>query len=134
MFARLVKQKMDETRLGVRDLARISGVDPSFLSKILSGKRSPPAEDKKIAAIARALKIDADRLMLAAGRAPAWIAQRLSEPGVLETFKRVGAHQAYQPPRAASPVRQPAARPYPTPPPQRRVRARASSELPSDLL
>ena len=69
-FSRIVKKIMDEKRLGVREIARASGMDASFFSKILSGKRNPPSEEKVIKRLARALGVDYVYLMFLAGRIP----------------------------------------------------------------
>lgn len=69
-FSKVVKKIMDEKRLGVREISRIAGMDASFLSKVLSGKRNPPSEEKVIKRLARALGIDYVYLMFLAGRIP----------------------------------------------------------------
>jgi len=65
-----VQEKMRERGLGLRALCREAGLDPSFFSKVLAGKRSPPAEEDALRRLAAALGLDAPRLIVAAGRIP----------------------------------------------------------------
>ncbi len=70
-FACLVKKGVENENISLRELARRSGLDVSFLSKILSGTRNPPAKEKDIKKIAEALNLNPRRLIIAAGRIPA---------------------------------------------------------------
>ena len=54
----------------MRQLCRDVGLDPSFFSKVLAGKRSPPMEEAMLRRIAVALEVDAAELIVAAGRIP----------------------------------------------------------------
>ncbi len=69
-FASLVLAAMAERGLGLRALCRAVGLDPSFFSKVLSGKRSPPAQDRALRSVAAALGLDPVRLILSTGRLP----------------------------------------------------------------
>lgn len=69
-FSRLVVDAMVRRGLGLRELCRQASLDPSFLSKVLAGKRNPPAEDEVLRRIAAALETDAVELFVAAGRIP----------------------------------------------------------------
>ena len=57
--------------LTLRGLCREAGLDPSFFSKVLAGKRSPPSEESMLRRIAEVLGLDAVELIVAAGRIPA---------------------------------------------------------------
>jgi len=57
--------------LGLRALCRAVRLDPSFFSKVLSGKRSPPGEDHVLRNLAAVLGVDPVRLILSTGRLPA---------------------------------------------------------------
>ena len=70
-FSRLVSEAMARRGLGLRELCRQARLDPSFLSKVLAGKRNPPAEDEVLRRLAAALDADPVELMVAAGRIPA---------------------------------------------------------------
>ena len=63
-------QAMRERGLGLRALCREAGLDPSFFSKVLAGKRSPPAEETDLRKLAAALGVDAPLLIVSAGRIP----------------------------------------------------------------
>lgn len=70
-FIRLIKKGIKDHKISLRELARNSDLDVSFLSKILSGKRNPPSNESDIKKIAKILLIDQDRLLFSAGRIPA---------------------------------------------------------------
>jgi len=63
-------EAMRERGLGLRALCREAGLDPSFFSKVLAGKRSPPAEETNLRKLAAALGVDAPLLIVSAGRIP----------------------------------------------------------------
>ena len=54
----------------LRRFCREVAVDPSFFYKVLSGKRSPPAEESVLRRIAVVLELDAADLIVSAGRIP----------------------------------------------------------------
>lgn len=66
----MIKTALKEKEISLRELARKSDLDVSFLSKILHGKRNPPSSEKDIKVIAKILQIKPDRLFFAAGRIP----------------------------------------------------------------
>lgn len=69
-FSRLIVDAMARRGLGLRELCRQAKLDPSFLSKVLAGKRNPPAEEEVLRRIAVALEADPVALFVAAGRIP----------------------------------------------------------------
>lgn len=69
-FSRLVTDAMTRRGLGLRELCRQARLDPSFLSKVLTGKRNPPAEEEVLRRMAAVLETDAVKLFVAAGRIP----------------------------------------------------------------
>lgn len=69
-FSRLVTDAMTRRGLGLRELCRQAKLDPSFLSKVLAGKRNPPAEEEVLRRMAAVLETDAVELFVAAGRIP----------------------------------------------------------------
>lgn len=69
-FSRIIVDAMKLRGLGLRELCRRAKLDPSFLSKVLTGKRNPPAEEDTLRRIAVALETDAVELFVAAGRIP----------------------------------------------------------------
>lgn len=76
-FSRLVSSAMERRGLGLRELCRLAGLDPSLLSKILAGKRGPPSAEEPLRRLAAALELDAVAVIVAAGLIPAdWEALR----------------------------------------------------------
>lgn len=59
-----------------RDLAEAVGITVPYMSKIEAGKETPT--DEKIVKIADVLRLNADELILAAGRMPADVMDRLT--------------------------------------------------------
>ena len=56
--------------VSLRELCREAALDPSFFSKVLSGKRSPPSEEAALRRLARLLSLDETELIVSAGRVP----------------------------------------------------------------
>ena len=102
-FSSMVKDGMRRGALTLRELCRRAEVDPSYLSKVLSGKRPPPTEEKALKRLARVLRLDPAGLTVAAGRIPTeW--DRLSEDaGLFEAVKRMVAGS--RPDAASAPSR-----------------------------
>ena len=69
-FNQLIKISLKDRGISLRELARRSNLDVSFLSKILSGKRNPPSSEKDIKRMAKVLGIVPESLIFAAGRIP----------------------------------------------------------------
>jgi transcriptional regulator with XRE-family HTH domain len=69
-FPALVAEGMARRGLSLRAFCRAVGLDPSFVSKVLSGKRSPPAEEAVLRRIAEVLGLGPAELIVAAGRIP----------------------------------------------------------------
>jgi len=100
-FSRIVVDAMARRGLGLRELCRQARLDPSFLSKVLSGKRNPPAEDEVLRRMAAVLETDAVKLFVAAGRIPSeW--RNLTTNS--ELFRRVDALANSGYPRAPLPL------------------------------
>ena len=70
-FAGVVARAMRERGVTLRALCREVGLDASFFSKVLAGKRSPPVEEDVLRRIAAALGLEPAELVVAAGRIPA---------------------------------------------------------------
>ncbi len=82
-FSRLVSGAMERRGLGLRELCRLAKIDPSFLSKVLAGKRNPPSEDEVLHRLAVALEMDPVELSVSAGRLPSEWKVLQSNPAVL---------------------------------------------------
>ena len=61
---------MRDRGLTLRGLCRAADLDPSFFSKVLAGKRSPPAQEPALRRIAQVLDLDPAELIVSAGRIP----------------------------------------------------------------
>lgn len=110
-FARAVSEGMARRGLGLRELGRRAGLDPSLLSKMLAGKRPPPGE-ADLRRLAGALEIDPVELVVAAGLLPSeWEALR-RDPGLLRAVHALAAGRRAAP--AGGGVRP--GRPAPRPP------------------
>lgn len=83
-FADLVRARMAESGLGLRELCRDAGLDASFFSKVLAGKRSPPAEEDILRRLAARLGLRPARLIVAAGRVPESWGALWTDPGAFE--------------------------------------------------
>ena len=70
-FASRVEAGLRGRGLTLRGLCREAGLDASFFSKVLAGKRSPPSEEGMLRRIADILRLDAVELIVSAGRIPA---------------------------------------------------------------
>ena len=100
-FSRLVTDAMARRGLGLRELCRQAGLDPSFLSKVLTGKRNPPAEEDVLRRIAAVLETDAVTLFVAAGRIPTEWKSLTNNP---ELLRRVDAMANSGHPRKLHPL------------------------------
>ena len=69
-FAGRVSQAMVRRGLTLRALCRAADLDPSFFSKVLTGKRSPPWDEAVLRRLAEVLELDSIELIILAGRLP----------------------------------------------------------------
>jgi len=66
-FGAFVRRQREEREIGLREMAKIIGVSPTYLSKVERDEFPPPAEDR-VKAIAKIIECDADELLARAGR------------------------------------------------------------------
>ncbi|MFA6584426.1 MAG: helix-turn-helix transcriptional regulator [Elusimicrobiaceae bacterium] len=72
-FNQILSWGMKRKNISLRELCRRAGVDASFISKVLAGKRNLPMQDNILQGLAGALEISESELFLAVGRLPpAW--------------------------------------------------------------
>jgi transcriptional regulator with XRE-family HTH domain len=83
-FIKAIKKAMKTKGLSLRALSRETGIDLSFLSRILSGDRNPPP-NSYIIKIAKLLDLNPDQLIFDAGRIPKRATILLK--GVVEVMK-----------------------------------------------
>lgn len=109
-FSRLVSGALERRGLGLRELCRRAKLDPSLISKVLAGKRSPPWDEAGLRRLAEALELDAAQLAVAAGRLPAEWEALGRDP---ELLRRVSALVTGSPRRPLPPPPPPLAPPKP---------------------
>src|SRR3954447_13108859 len=73
-FGEFVRRGREAKEIGLREMAKMIGVSPTYLSKVERDEFPPPAEDK-VKAVAKTLGRDVDELLALAGR----VASDLSE-------------------------------------------------------
>jgi transcriptional regulator with XRE-family HTH domain len=66
-FGGFVRREREAKEIGLREMAKMIGVSPTYLSKVERDEFPPPAEDK-VKAIAQIIKCDVDELLARAGR------------------------------------------------------------------
>jgi transcriptional regulator with XRE-family HTH domain len=66
-FGEFVRRRRIDKDVGLREMAKLIGVSPTYLSKIERDEFPPPAEDR-VRAIAEVIGCDADELLARAGR------------------------------------------------------------------
>jgi transcriptional regulator with XRE-family HTH domain len=66
-FGALVRQEREAKEIGLREMAKMIGVSPTYLSKVERDEFPLPAEDR-VKAIAKIIECDADDLLERAGR------------------------------------------------------------------
>jgi transcriptional regulator with XRE-family HTH domain len=65
-FGEFVRREREAKGIGLREMAKMIGVSPTYLSKVERDEFPPPVEDK-VKAIAKILNCDADELLARAG-------------------------------------------------------------------
>lgn len=109
-FPELVRRRMREQGLGLREVCRRARLDASFFSKVLSGKRSPPWDEAALRRLAGALDLGETLLIVSAGRVPTEWADLLQDPAVIESLRRMTS-SAWTPSPSASGGAAPSRRP-----------------------
>jgi len=69
-FIEKISKALKEKNFTLKKVSSYAGIDISYLSKILSGKRNPPYDDVVIIKMAEILDIDEDELLFSAGKIP----------------------------------------------------------------
>jgi transcriptional regulator with XRE-family HTH domain len=73
-FGAFVRREREAKDIGLREMAKMIGVSPTYLSKVERDEFAPPAEDK-VRKIAGIIGCDADDLLARAGRVPSDLAE-----------------------------------------------------------
>jgi ribosome-binding protein aMBF1 (putative translation factor) len=66
-FGEFVRRERVAKEIGLREMAKMIGVSPTYLSKVERDEFAPPTEDK-VKAIAQIIGCDVDELLARAGR------------------------------------------------------------------
>ena len=66
-FGEFVRREREAKDIGLREMAKMIGVSPTYLSKVERDEFAPPAEDK-VKAIAQIIGCDEDEFLARAGR------------------------------------------------------------------
>ena len=61
-FGEFVRREREAREIGLREMAKMIGVSPTYLSKVERDEFPPPAEDK-VKAIAQVIACDVDELL-----------------------------------------------------------------------
>jgi transcriptional regulator with XRE-family HTH domain len=99
--------------LGLRELCRRAGLDPSFVSKVLAGKRNPPSEEGPLRRVAVALELDPVEVIVSAGLIPTDWGALWSDAELVRAVHSVATRTRPAPSRAERAA--PAPRPSPAP-------------------
>lgn len=98
-FIKAVKEALKKKGWSMRRAAREAGLDSSFLSKVLSGKRNPPSDERAIVRLAQKLDLDPDSLVIYAGRIPAKYQRSLEKSGAIRLLSEARAIPEVKAPR-----------------------------------
>ena len=66
-FGAFMRARREEKKIGLREMAKMIGVSPTYISKVERDEFPPPAEDK-VRLIARVIGCDVDELLARAGK------------------------------------------------------------------
>jgi transcriptional regulator with XRE-family HTH domain len=69
-FGEFIRRERLAREIGLREMAKMIGVSPTYLSKVERDEFAPPTEEK-VRAIARIIESDPDQLLAMAGRVSA---------------------------------------------------------------
>jgi|GEM_PF-3194031 len=94
LFISLIKNGMEKSGISLREVARFVEVDPSFLSKILAGKRSPPSDEKILKKLAEVLNLDPLRLIVSTGTIPSEWQSAFESQGFLDELKKISSENS----------------------------------------
>lgn len=93
-FVQLFQRQIKEKKISIRKISRISGIDSSFLAKVLRGERQPPDDERTMRRLAEALGLPLHTLMISVGRIPSsWQAQ-LDAPEKMRMVEKIFSAEA----------------------------------------
>jgi len=86
-FGAFIRREREAKEIGLRVMAKMIGVRPTYLSKVERDEFPSPAEDK-VTAIAHILGCDSDDLLARAGRVPSEVTEAIKRRPVLGALVR----------------------------------------------
>ena len=87
-FGAFIRREREGKEIGLREMAKMIGVSPTYLSKVERDEFSPPAEDK-VRKIAEIIGRDPDELLALAGRVASDLADIIRQrPREMADFMR----------------------------------------------
>ncbi|HUU25095.1 MAG TPA: helix-turn-helix transcriptional regulator [Methyloceanibacter sp.] len=87
-FGAFIRREREAKEIGLREMAKMIGVSPTYLSKVERDEFPPPAEDK-VRKIAVILDLDADELLARAGKVSSDLTEIIrSQPREMANFLR----------------------------------------------
>ena len=73
-FGAFIRHEREAREISLRQMAKLIGVSPAYMSKVERAESTPPTEDK-VRSIAQILECDPDELLAMAGRVPSDLAE-----------------------------------------------------------
>jgi HTH-type transcriptional regulator, competence development regulator len=87
-FGSFIRRQREAKDIGLREMAKMIGVSPTYLSKVERDEFPPPAEDR-VKAIAQIIQHDSDDLLARAGRVSSDLSEIIKQqPKEMATFLR----------------------------------------------
>jgi transcriptional regulator with XRE-family HTH domain len=87
-FGAFIRRNREAKEIGLREMAKMIGVSPTYMSKVERDEFPPPAEDK-VRAIAKIIRCDVDELLALAGRVSSDVAEIIKrQPAELAALLR----------------------------------------------
>ena len=77
-FGAFVRREREAREIGLREMAKMIEVSPTYVSKVERDEFPPPAEDK-VRKIAKILKLDVDELLALAGKVSSDLSEIIRE-------------------------------------------------------
>lgn len=96
-FGEYLRKRRQEKKLGLREIARMIDVSPSYISRLESGDEVNPPSEKVIDKLAVAIGEDKDSLMRLAGRISKDIKGFVASTPNLADFLRTARDEGYGP-------------------------------------
>jgi len=95
-FGELVRREREAKEIGLREMAKMIGVSPTYLSKVERSEFPPPAEDK-VKAIAKIIGGNLDELLALANRVDSDLTDIIKRrPREMATFLRLGSKMSVE--------------------------------------